>query len=238
MVEGPLLEREREVERSRAKLTQDLAVLCSPDTFASFTDDLKQEALDTKDAFWQELKARAAANPAAVIAIGAGVAWRVVQRPPIATALIGVGLYSLWQTDAKPSTGDISYTQQSLQALKEQAGEFVSAAADIADHAQEAVSAKVSEALDATKDKIPGWADNVGGALGSASASVKSGSKAVRRTQHDLRDQMQYVASVAIEKVRDEGTRNKLLLGVAGVAITVALGIACQKRISEMLEEE
>ena len=44
MVEGPLLEREREVERSRAKLTQDLAVLCSPDTFASFTDDLKQEA--------------------------------------------------------------------------------------------------------------------------------------------------------------------------------------------------
>jgi len=175
MVEGPLLEREREVERSRAKLTQDLAVLCSPDTFASFTDDLKQEALDTKDAFWEELKARAAANPAAVIAIGAGVAWRVVQRPPIATALIGVGLYSLWQTDAKPSTGDISYTQQSLQALKEQAGEFVSAAADIADHAQEAVSAKVSEALDATKDKIPGWADNVGGALGSASASVKSG---------------------------------------------------------------
>ena len=52
MVEGPLLEREREVERSRAKLTQDLAVLCSPDTFASFTDDLNQEALDTKDAFW------------------------------------------------------------------------------------------------------------------------------------------------------------------------------------------
>ena len=74
MVEGSLLEREREVERSRAKLTQDLAVLCSPDTFASFTDDLKQEALNTKDAFWGELKARAAANPAAVIAIGAGFA--------------------------------------------------------------------------------------------------------------------------------------------------------------------
>jgi hypothetical protein len=46
---------------------------------------------------------------------------------------------------------------------------------------------------------------------------------------------MQYVASVAIEKVRDEGTRNKLLLGVAGVAITVALGIACQKRIRGIL---
>ena len=59
----------------------------------------------------------------------------------------------------KPSNGDISYTQQSSQALKEQAGEFVSAATDIADHAQEVVSAKVSEALDPTNGKIPGWAE-------------------------------------------------------------------------------
>jgi hypothetical protein len=76
-----------EVERSRAKLTQDLAVLCSPETFAAFTDDLKQEAFDTRDAFWEKLKARAASNPAAVIAIGMGLAWRLIQRPPIASAL-------------------------------------------------------------------------------------------------------------------------------------------------------
>jgi hypothetical protein len=101
MVDAFLLEWERDVEQSRARLTRDLAVLCSPETFASFTDDLKQEAFETKDALWDDVKARAAANPAAVIAIGAGLAWRLVQRPPIATALIGLGVYSLWNTEPK-----------------------------------------------------------------------------------------------------------------------------------------
>ena len=79
---------EREVESARAKLTEDLTVLCSARTFATFTDDLKQEALDTKDAVWEKLKARAAANPAAMLAIAAGLGWRLINRPPIASALI------------------------------------------------------------------------------------------------------------------------------------------------------
>ena len=74
-----LLHHEREVERSRAKLSQDLAVLCSPATLAAFTDDLKQEAFETRDAFWEKIKARAASNPAAVMAIGAGLAWRLLR---------------------------------------------------------------------------------------------------------------------------------------------------------------
>ena len=41
MAGASMHDHEIEVERSRAKLTQDLAVLCSPETFAAFTDDLK-----------------------------------------------------------------------------------------------------------------------------------------------------------------------------------------------------
>jgi hypothetical protein len=63
MAGAALHDHEIEVERSRAKLTQDLAVLCSPQTFAAFTDDLKQQVFDTRDAFWEKLKARAASNP-------------------------------------------------------------------------------------------------------------------------------------------------------------------------------
>ena len=96
-----LVPHEHEVERSRAKLTQDLAILCSPKTLAAFTDDLKQEAFETRDAFWEKIKARAASNPAAVIAIGAGLAWRLLRSPPIASALIGVGLFSLWKTQPR-----------------------------------------------------------------------------------------------------------------------------------------
>ena len=57
MTDVSLLDHERAVERSRVKLADDLAVLCSADTFATFTDDLKQEALDSRDALWDELKA-------------------------------------------------------------------------------------------------------------------------------------------------------------------------------------
>jgi hypothetical protein len=44
---------------------------------------------------------------------------------------------------------------------------------------------------------------------------------------------MQDLAGTAAEKLRDDDTRNNLLLGIAGVAIATALGIACQKRIAE-----
>ncbi|MGB8049020.1 MAG: hypothetical protein WCF53_14125 [Pseudolabrys sp.] len=101
MADFSLREQEHEVERSRTKLTQDLGVLCSSETFAAFTDDLEKEAFETRDAFWEKLKARAASNPVAVIAIGAGLAWRIIQHPPIASALIGVGLFSLWKTQPK-----------------------------------------------------------------------------------------------------------------------------------------
>jgi hypothetical protein len=51
--------------------------------------------------------------------------------------------------------------------------------------------------------------------------------------ERHLRDQMQDLAGTAAEKLRDDDTRNNLLLGIAGVAIATALGIACQKRIAE-----
>src|SRR6476619_2917442 len=108
-----LHELELEVEAARGKLSRDLATLASPQTLSDLKDDLKHEVLQTKDAiiestksavtssvqqFVEDLKAKAVANPTAALAIGAGVAWRVFQRPPVATALIGVGLYSLLRT--------------------------------------------------------------------------------------------------------------------------------------------
>ena len=119
---------ERQVESARAKLSEDLAVLCSARTFATFTDDLKQEALDTKDALWEKLKARAAANPAAMLAIAAGLGWRLMNRPPIASALIGLGLFSLWRTPGAPLDKRSSFLQQSAQSLKTQGEEFATAA--------------------------------------------------------------------------------------------------------------
>src|SRR5262245_49560602 len=215
---------------------------------ADATDDLKQEAFATRDAFWEKLKARAASNPAAVIAIGAGLAWRLIQRPPIASALIGVGLFSLWKTTpttAYDATGKrLDYIQHSKESLKKQAGQVISAAAEVAEKAQEAATAKGSEFLGNAKETTREWqevvsskVDDTASMLKSSSEDVlnkvKSSGEDVLEDVHDLRNQMDEWAVTAAEKLREDDTRNKLLLGIAGAAIAAALGIACQKRISE-----
>src|SRR5262245_51641511 len=133
---------EREVEVARAKLANDLAVLRSPKTFAAFTDDLKQDAIETKDelvgqatdavqskvtGLVEDLKAKAAANPAAALMIGAGIGWYLLRHPPITTALVGCGLFSLLRTNAsaQPFARTEDYVRQGQARLKEQ----VSAAA-------------------------------------------------------------------------------------------------------------
>jgi hypothetical protein len=247
-----LHDHEIEVEQLRAKLTQDLATLCSPQTFAAFTDDLKQEAFAKRDAFGEKLKARAASNPAAVIAIGAGVAWRLIQRPPIASALIGVGLFSLWKTTpttAYDVTGKrLDYIQHSKESLKKQAEQVISAAADVAEKAQEAATAKGSEVWGSAKETMREWQEDVSSKVDDTASILKSAGgdvlnkvkssgedllDDVRVRQHDVRNQMDEWAATAAGKWKEDDTRNKLLLGIAGAAIAAALGIACQKRISE-----
>jgi uncharacterized protein YdcH (DUF465 family) len=231
---------EREVESARAKLTEDLAVLCSARTFATFTDDLKQEALDTKDAVWEKLKARAAANPAAMLAIAAGLGWRLMSRPPIASALIGLGLFSLWQTPGAPLDKRSSFLQQSAQSLKTQGENFATAAGGLAAQAKDTVSDKGTEAWEAAKAKVQEWNESATERLNEARSKTKTASDSVvdglRRQQHDLRDEIADVTASAKESLRDEDTRNTVLIGIAGVAIAAALGIACQKRISESTE--
>jgi ElaB/YqjD/DUF883 family membrane-anchored ribosome-binding protein len=240
-----LLEHEHEVERSRAKLTQALAVLCSPQTFSAFTDDLKQEAFETRDAFWEKIKTRAASNPAAVAAIGTGLAWRLLQRPPIASALIGLGLFSLWKTQPRTAYDAagrrLDFMQQSKEVLKEQAGQAFSTAADVAGKAQEAAAAKGAEVWEGAREKIREWQGEVGSSVADKTAKLRSSGESllndIRARQHDLRDEVQDVATAAMDKVRDDDTRNTLLIGVAGLAIAAALGIAWQKRLSETLTD-
>ena len=147
-LEGPmqntLAQCERDVEQARARLAQDLAILRSPAALNSFTDSLKETAIDAKDSIVDELKAKAAANPTATLAIGAGIAWYFVRNPPIAMGLIGAGLYGLWRTNAiHPVNRD--YIQQGRERLYEQASDFGASAVDAASKAGQAVSEKAGD---------------------------------------------------------------------------------------------
>ena len=77
----------------------------------------------------------------------------------------------------------------------------------------------------------------VSGAASTLKASSEDLLDDIRAKKLDLGTKIQDVAATAVEKVRDDDIRNTVLLAVAGAAIAAALGIACQKRISESLAE-
>lgn len=270
MGEISLHDQEREVEVARAKLTADLALLRAPQTFESFKDDLKQEAIDTKDAILQktkasaqsmvsdlveDLKAKAAANPAAALAIGAGLAWRLLRNPPVASALVGVGLFSLLRTP-RPPYGSTDYLHTGAQRLKEQGSELVTKVSALAGDAGQALSEQASELSQIASDKVQAWTGDAREIAGDIRADLETKATnaldAGLRASHDLRDKIkdgsanvyakadrmaQDAVSTGRDILSDDDSRNKLLLGVAGAAVAAALGIAYQKRIAQQLED-
>jgi hypothetical protein len=279
----PVEQCELDVEQARSKLSRDLATLRAPETFSAFTDDLKRDALETKDAlidqakvaaqakladFVDDLKARAAANPAAALAIGAGIGWRLLHNPPIASALVGAGLYSLWRTNGfQPRDGSKpDYFGHGKERLKEQAGDLASSAKEVAADVGAAMSARTTEMIEVAKTKAQEWSetaqakaqewsDDVGRSAAVAGSALKAeAASAVSRAtdmaaqvSHRAEDATKTSAGIATrvfqdtvsagqEFVADRDSRDKLLLGMAGVAVAAALGIAAQKRIAEDVE--
>ena len=263
---------EREVELARAKLTRDLGTLRSPTTFSSFTDDLKGEAFEAKDAvlhhardavhnsvksFVEDVKAKAAANPAAALAIGAGLAWQLLRHPPVATILVGAGVFSLWRTPVLRIEGrhNKDYLDQGKERLKQQMNEFGVEASKVAADAGRAVAEKAGQAYDSAMATVEGLshdaAETVADLTSSATAKAERVVSAARNTVSDAGDHAASLATRASHtakplagdiatSLRDTAstdffpaadTRDRILLGVAGLAVAGALGIAYQKRV-------
>jgi uncharacterized protein YjbJ (UPF0337 family) len=223
MIEPSLNQLEQEVRTARAKLATDLSTLRSPATAAEFTETLKLEAMDAKDALLdkakssvqsslesliEDVKARAAANPAAALAIGAGIAWRLIRHPPIATALIGAGVLSLFRTSPAQTNGHTSadYLAHAKTRLMEQAGDAADLAKEQAAALTETVAAKAAETAGKIKDRAQGLA---------AQASTAAGNLAV-----DARQQTASVLSQTTERAQ----------GLAAQASTAAGNLALDAR--------
>jgi hypothetical protein len=260
MSDKTLRQFEGDVEMARMKLTDSLSTLRSPETISAFTDDLKKEALDTKDALVdqvktaaqsklkglvEDLKAKAAANPAAALAVGAGLAWHFIRHPPIASALVGLGIFSLWRTDASYPPGSYrpDYLAVGKQRLKEQASDALLKVKDIAIEGQDAVSAKTADLADAAKDRVQRWTADIREAAEEVGASLKADAPSIAPSVEDggnftrvsdmAGEVFDSAAAATRSALRSPESRDKVLLGVAGVAVAAALGIACQKRLSE-----
>ena len=222
---------EVEVEEARAKLATDLALLRSPQTYREFTASLKSEAQSVAQRILDDVKARAAANPTAALAIGAGIAWRVLKHPPIATALIGAGMLSLWR--ASPMRVE---EEDYLTTAQQRFGEQVSEAAEaVKDYAAETVTSaqeKASDYAQAARQKIQGLATS---AAEQAAERIEHARDAAKHIPDQAVNAAQRARSQFDRAINHEGVRDQVLLGVAGLAVVAALGVAYQRQGSDEL---
>jgi predicted nuclease with TOPRIM domain len=242
MGEASLRQLEHDVEAARARLAEDLSTLRSPNTLSEFTDELKHEALEAKDALVEkarstaqsaaqgivdDLKAKAAANPSAALVIGAGIAWRLLRRPPIATALIGAGLFSLLRTPSIPDMGEqVDHFGYARERLKEQAGELAQKVGELGAATAETVKEKTLELGGTVEEKV----GNLGGGTSTMVDDMRQTSGEAAQRVAATADR----ASLAVQGVlSNQEMRDKFLLGAAGVAIAAAMAFAYQRRDEE-----
>jgi hypothetical protein len=250
MSDPSLRELEGDVERARARLLAHLSVVSSPVAYSEFKDDLKEEARDTFQGIVENVKGRAAANPVATLAIGAGVAWRLLQHPPISTALIGAGLLSLWRTvPVPPNAQNPDYLSTARTRLREQVGDFATTvgeqAADMAERVTERatdmagnVAEHASDLAQTVREKAHDGRHQAHDLRAQASDAIGASTASIaHRTQIAFNDARRAVGDVSSRAVSmtnrvvgDADTRDALLLSAAGLAVAAALGIAYQRR--------
>jgi hypothetical protein len=192
---------ERDIEETRARLVRDLDRLRSTETISGFKADLLAQASETKDQLldkakesashrmqdlWREMKARAAANPAAALALGAGLAWRLVRRPPVASALVGIGLISLWRTDPRHPASGVDLAARSA--------EFFETAKEKAEDATAALHERTKQVRSAASELMESATEAVGNAV-----------QASQETVETMRQSGQEMLPVAADRARGRG---------------------------------
>ena len=260
---------ERDVELARDRLAHDLARLRSPETISEFKDTLWAEARETKDELVEktkqaaqdgiqriiaDLKERAAANPTAVLAIGAGLAWRLIHRPPIASLLVGIGLVSLF----RPQTGGevVAGASKLLHSAKDTAQEWGEdlrqassdggseiaeraplAAGQISDMARGTVTRITDKAnlaagqiSDMARGTVTRITDKASSAADQASDAGQESLAQIGATAASAADR---ASSIIHDAVSDPETRDRYLLGAAALAVAAAVGIAYQRRAAD-----
>jgi hypothetical protein len=225
MSQAELNQLEHEVEQARERFTADLDRLRSPAIYADFKDDVLAEVRHSKDELVEkttqvakdkanrvvtEIKERAAANPAAALAIGAGLAWHLARHPPITSLLVGWGLVSLLRTNPQsPAAG----------------ADLVTRAAEAAGSVRDKVEQWSGSDTAARADEIAASAKEKLGQLGS------DATEAAKQVASQAASTARYLTRRAENVLRDAEERDRYLFGGAALAVAAAVGIALQRRV-------
>jgi len=230
---------ERDLQETRERLARDLDRLRSTETISGFKADLLAQASETKDQlvgkakdsvnaamqdFWREIRARAAANPAAAVALGAGLAWRLLHRPPIASALVGLGLISLWRTDPRdPAPG---------ADLAAHSAEFFKAAKAKAEDAGADLHARAGQIRSAAHEFMESAAEVVENTVQASQHAIETIRERGQETLPVAADSARAAIDRVVELSPSVRERDQILLGAAALALAAAVGIAAQRRFN------
>ncbi len=230
---------ERDVEDARGRLRLDLARLRAPGAMERMKDDVTGRvtgaAQDTAHRVLDEIKARAAANPVAALAIGAGLAWRFAHRPPIATLLVGAGLVALFKTNPQERYVGADFVERAGEfagTVKETVSEKIDelSHSELAARASElsgTVAAKASELGGTVRQKAGEMSGTVKETVGQLSARTgefasEAAAEASSAANSLTRDSRRVAAAVNQD-------RDAYLLGAAAIALAAAVGISYQR---------
>jgi hypothetical protein len=174
-----------------------------------------------------EVKARAAANPLAVAALVAGVAWRLFHRPPIATLLVGLGLVGLLRTS--PTQADYANAEDLFDPE-----EWRSRASGFADAAKQRVQDWSAQASQAAREAKTQVAETAASMAERASDALHDAADTARDRVTRLADDATSFSDQASARLHaampDRDDRDNYLLGAAALAVAAAVGIAFQRR--------
>lgn len=226
---------ERDVEEARNRVLQDIVALRSPGAVAGLKRDVSEQIGRTKDEWigsardaatsevhgmLDGFKSRALANPLAVLAIGAGIGWKLKNHPPIMSALVGLGIYGLMRADPARPARSVTWTRDTSRAVGAAARDWRDSdtAAELADYAEEAraradhyrgqaaelagqAGDRVEDAYEAASAKAAEWSAEASHAAERAAAYGRRLARDASEAAHDALDRGRHVAEEAGDAV-------------------------------------
>jgi hypothetical protein len=138
-------------------------------------------------------------------------------------------MLSLWRTTPVP-VHDRDYLGTAQQRFGEQVTEAAVAAKDYAAESVVAAREKVGAYAQSAGDTIERLATS---ATKEAVGSMEHARAAAKQIPDKAIDAAQRASSQFSRAVRDEGVRDQILLGLAGLAVAAALGVAYQRRAND-----
>ena len=170
-----------------------------------------------------------AANPAATLAIGAGLAWHLLRDPPsrprssVLACLASGGR-------CRQGRSTVTMSRPLKRAWASRSGDFAGRVGEQTARMAGTLKESVSDIAEAATQKAKDLGAEASDELAARAASL---SRRTAAAVDDASRSMQAMPSTVSNAVADLDTRDLLLLGAAGLAVAAALGIAYQRRGSE-----